>query len=314
MPFTNKPWDGSASRFPDAAAYCKSALVDENPAGQEKVKDKCHFPVKEPDGTYNVNALRAVIGGRGAQAKFPGADAARAKARALLDEYNRTQGRSNRSESLTAERRSAELVDAEVKGRTVQGYAAVYDTPWNDTLIEEMGYIEKIARGAFRKALGRSDNVPLLWQHERRDMLASTRAKTLRLKEDGRGLAFEADLPNTQLGNDVLEHIQRGDVWGMSFGMNSYPSDSSIDRRTAPPTRIIRNAQRLLDVTFTYEPAYEAATVELRSMGFVALPLQELADGTEEQISDAVGVLSSLEAQARIRELRIAMLEKGGIL
>lgn len=311
MPFTTKPWDGSAGRWPDAASYCKVCLVDNNSAGSEKTKAECHFPVKEPDGTYNVNALRAVIGGRGAQAKFPGADAARVRARSLLDEYNRSQ---NRSESLVAERRSAELVDANVDGRTVKGYAAVYDTPWNDTLIEEMGYIEKLARGSLRKALSRSDNVPLLWQHDRRDMLASTRARTLRLKEDGRGLAFEADLPNTQLGNDVLEHIQRGDVWGMSFGMNSLPSDSSIDRRTVPPTRIIRNAQRLLDVTLTYEPAYEAATVELRSMGFVALPLQELTDGTEEQIGDAVGVLSSLEAQARIRELRIATLEKGGLI
>ena len=73
-------------------------------------------------------------------------------------------------DELVRELRSAELVDAEIKGRTVRGYAAVYDSPWNDRLVEQMGYVEQIARGAFRKALSRSDNVPLLWQHERRDM------------------------------------------------------------------------------------------------------------------------------------------------
>lgn len=220
-------------------------------------------------------------------------------------------------ESLVRELRSAELVDASASGRTIKGYAAVYDTPWNERLTAEMGYIEKVARGAFRKALGRSDNVPLLWQHDRNEMLATTRGGTLRLREDGRGLAFEAELPNTQLGNDVLEHIRRGDVGGMSYGIASLPSDSIIDRRTAPPTRIVRSAQRLLDVTLTYEPAYEASTVELRSLGFAALPLQEFADGSEEQIGEAAGETPPFEAgrfRARERALRIDVLAKGGTL
>jgi HK97 family phage prohead protease len=102
------------------------------------------------------------------------------------------------------EYRAAALVGSEVKGRTLHGYAATFDSPWNKRLVEARGYVETIRRGAFRKALGRSDNVPLLWQHERRDMLATTGAGTLRLKEDGRGLYFEADLPENPLGEYVL--------------------------------------------------------------------------------------------------------------
>ena len=218
---------------------------------------------------------------------------------------------------MERETRTVNLVDTEVRGRTLHGYAAVYDTPWNERLVEEMGYVEKIARGAFRKALSRSDNVPLLWQHDHRDVLATTKAKTLRLREDGRGLAFEADLPNTQLGNDVREMVRRGDVQGMSYGIATTRDDSAIDWGTQPPTRMVRNAQRLLDVTLTWEPSYEASTVELRSMGFAALPLQEIAGGLEEQTGDAATADSSLTASQafrRLAEVRLSILEKGGVL
>src|SRR5262245_14890365 len=85
--FTEKPWDGSAGRWADASAYCAASMVDNNASGAEKTKSECHFPYKEPNGDINVNALRAIVGGRGAQANFPGAEAARAKARRLLSQF-----------------------------------------------------------------------------------------------------------------------------------------------------------------------------------------------------------------------------------
>jgi hypothetical protein len=33
-----------------------------NEAGEEKVKDKCKLPVKEPGGTYNRNGIHAAAG------------------------------------------------------------------------------------------------------------------------------------------------------------------------------------------------------------------------------------------------------------
>jgi hypothetical protein len=90
--FTDQPWVGSEGRWDTAEAYCSSSLVDNNPAGQPKTKSQCHFPYKEPgSGDINVNALRAIVGGRGAQASFPGAEAARARARTLLAQANRRQ-------------------------------------------------------------------------------------------------------------------------------------------------------------------------------------------------------------------------------
>lgn len=218
---------------------------------------------------------------------------------------------------VVKELRSASLIDADIQGRTVRGFAAVYDSPWNDVLVEQMGYVESIARGAFRKALGRAGNVPLLREHRRHDMLATTRNKSLRLKDEAKGLYFEADLPKTQLGNDTLEQIKRGDVWGMSYGMATTAGDSTFTRTTTPPKRTINNIQRLLDVTLTYEPSYEAATVELRSQGFVAIPMQEIFDGAEEQIEEAAGETSSHDVShfiARRRALEQSILEQGGFL
>jgi HK97 family phage prohead protease len=93
--FTSKPWDGSESRWPDAASYCSACMVDNNPSGAEKTKAECHFPYKEPNGDISVAALRAIVGGRGAQANFPGAAAARAKARRMLAQYNKSSGGSS---------------------------------------------------------------------------------------------------------------------------------------------------------------------------------------------------------------------------
>jgi HK97 family phage prohead protease len=217
--------------------------------------------------------------------------------------------------------RSASLVDAEVQGMNFRGYAAVFDSPWNKALIDAMGYVETVARGAFRKALGAVKagdyNVPLTWQHDRNSVLATTRSGNLTLREDGKGLLVEARLPETTLGRDVREMIERGDVRGMSYGIESLPSDSKLSKQNGVMHRSIANVRRLLDTTLTWEPSYDETTVELRSQsGFTALPLQELVGGTEEQTDEAAEESSSLVVspyQGRMAEVLINELEKGGI-
>jgi hypothetical protein len=63
---TDKPWDGSPARFTDEQ-YARSCLLDRG--GDAPPKQRCSLPVREPDGTVNVNAVRAAAsalgGGRG---------------------------------------------------------------------------------------------------------------------------------------------------------------------------------------------------------------------------------------------------------
>lgn len=89
---SNAPWDGDASRWPDAASYCQSCLVDLNDGSGEKTKDQCHLPVKEPSGAYNRAALgaaaAALAGARGGGMSIP-ASAKKSAARKLISLYTR---------------------------------------------------------------------------------------------------------------------------------------------------------------------------------------------------------------------------------
>src|SRR4051794_27693660 len=81
---------------------------------------------------------------------------------------------------------------------TLTGYAAVYDS-----LSEDIGFVERLARNCFAPALKRRDlDVRLLVNHDGLP-LARTTNGTLRLSEDSRGLRVEADLADTQAARDL---------------------------------------------------------------------------------------------------------------
>lgn len=82
---TRAPWNGAASKYADADAYCKACLIDMNPAGEDKVMGRCMLPVYEPNGDLNANALSAAAG-RLNQTGAPAADKA-AAARKLMRLY-----------------------------------------------------------------------------------------------------------------------------------------------------------------------------------------------------------------------------------
>jgi hypothetical protein len=62
--FDTSPWNGSASQWDTAEAYCSDCLIDTNPSGAKKTKDKCHLPYRSPgSSSINKNALRAMASG-----------------------------------------------------------------------------------------------------------------------------------------------------------------------------------------------------------------------------------------------------------
>ena len=132
-------------------------------------------------------------------------------------------------------------------------------------------------------------------------MLATTKSGNLRVKEEPKGLLTEAKLPDNHLGEYARTMIENGDIQGMSYGIALDPNvqipkrDVMQTRSEGVITRTIVNAQRLLDVSLTWEPAYTATTVELRSQGFVALPSQESGQGEETQPADSGEEKESLD-------------------
>jgi uncharacterized protein len=189
---------------------------------------------------------------------------------------------------VTPQKRSVEFVDIDTAadGSSFDGYAAVFDQEAN------LGaWTEQVERGAFRKVLAQQANVPMLWNHNPDWPLATTRAGTLELSEDTKGLRVKATLADHFIGDMVRELVRRGDVSGMSYGFVAGPGNSHFDEQRTPPHRTLKGFTRLLDVSPTWDPAFDQTEAEIRSLiqTFSDSParLQELVAGEHQQSDDA---------------------------
>ena len=175
-----------------------------------------------------------------------------------------------------------QMTDFEVRetdeGMRFSGYAAVFDSP-----SEPLPFIERIAPGAFKRAIDSRNDIKLLWNHDTSEVLASSRAKTLSLRETDRGLFAEALLPNTTRGRDTAELIRRGDVDSMSFGF-SVPSGG--DEWSADGRERTLKSVRLHEVSIVAFPAYAgtAGSTAVRGLDSVA----QRADVDPDELADAI--------------------------
>ena len=92
---SERDWESiGEADYEDAADYCSACLIDLNPAGEEKTKERCKLPVREPrslGGKLNRNAVHAaavVLAGGRRGVKAP-TSAKREAARALVRLYER---------------------------------------------------------------------------------------------------------------------------------------------------------------------------------------------------------------------------------
>ncbi len=168
----------------------------------------------------------------------------------------------------------------DTRGRTLCGYAAVYGVESADL----GGFRERIAPGAFAGVL--DADVRCLLNHDPSSVLARSKSGTLRLSDEQRGLRFEADLPDSPLGENVREAVRRGDIDGASFrfvvGEESWNGE----------VRTVQSVKELQDVTVATYGAYPAASVELRTRpdNNDQRNTMETTDTTEERTSGGLQV------------------------
>ena len=159
-------------------------------------------------------------------------------------------------------RRSIEATEQKLDGRTLAGYAAVYGQDSREIVEGGRKFVERIAPGAFNETLSTRADVKLYYNHDASMPLARTRSGTLNLRSDRNGLAFEATLPDTTLGNDVRALLERGDLSGeMSFGFFVVEDSWSKDRSS----RLVRKAN-LVEVSIVQDAAYPQTSSSLRSV------------------------------------------------
>lgn len=138
----------------------------------------------------------------------------------------------------------------------LSGHAALFESD-----SEEMyGFIERVARGAFAGTI-KANDIRGLFNHDPNYILGRNVAKTMRLVEDDLGLAFEIDLPDTQVARDLKTSITRGDVTGCSFSFSTLSDEWNYE---SDPMRRTLKEVRLYDVGPVTFPAYPATDVSAR--------------------------------------------------
>ncbi|MEN6370926.1 MAG: HK97 family phage prohead protease [Armatimonadota bacterium] len=167
---------------------------------------------------------------------------------------------------IAADRRSYKIELRSITGengqRRIEGHAAVFNS-----LSEEIwGFREIIKPGAFANAIVKSD-VRALWNHNPDYVLGRTKAKTLTIAEDDRGLAVNIIPPDTQFARDLMTSMDRGDIDQMSFAFTVknerwYTVEENGESFTI---REITEVGELFDVSPVTYPAYKDTDVSART-------------------------------------------------
>ncbi|MFV9414702.1 HK97 family phage prohead protease [Klebsiella oxytoca] len=184
--------------------------------------------------------------------------------------------------TIDFEIRTSELTASDKK---LVGYAVRWNS-LSEIIWDE--FREQFAPGAFKDSLASGSDVRALYEHNYTQLLGRTKSGTLVLSEDDTGLRFELTLPNTQLGNDVLALVERGDLSGMSFGFRALKE--SWDIAQSPYLRTVTAAE-LREITVTSMPAYPESGVEIahRSL-FAQHPELRRAGDNRRRWADLVGL------------------------
>ena len=151
----------------------------------------------------------------------------------------------------------------EPESRHIQGYGSVF----NERSLDLGGFVEMIAPGAFDGVIERSDVKCYLDHNPEKGILARSRngKGSLSLVVDEKGLRYEFDAPHTNLGDEVVEGLKRGDYSQSSF---AFTVDDEVWTKEADGSylRTITKIGGLYDVSIVANPAYEGTSVALRSL------------------------------------------------
>lgn len=140
----------------------------------------------------------------------------------------------------------------------IEGYFAVFDSPytlWDDAT-------EIVKPGAFAGCL--SGDIRALIDHDTRLVLGRTKAGTLELREDARGLYGTIKINRDDAdAMSLYARVQRGDVDQCSFGFD-IEEETFVDLGGGQCRWEINKVNPLYEVSVVTYPAYEETAVKAR--------------------------------------------------
>ncbi|RTL05683.1 MAG: HK97 family phage prohead protease [Acidimicrobiia bacterium] len=162
---------------------------------------------------------------------------------------------------------------------TIDGYATVYEFPYEVAGGPPYGWVETIAEGACVKSVRERDDVRLLVNHDG-VALGRTRSKTLELESDTTGLRFASTLDGrSPLVQTLSSAMARGDMDECSFAFQVLRQEWNAD---FTERRILE--VKLFDVSVVTYPANPAAVAQLRATE----PVPEIIPAPEGRMSVAL--------------------------
>lgn len=185
--------------------------------------------------------------------------------------------------------------------RHISGYAVVFDSQ-----SEYMGMYEVIQRGAITEETINNSDIFACFDHDMKRVLARSNhgEGSLSLTLDERGLKYEFDAPETELGDELLEYLKRGDISKSSFGfcVDKEDKDSqSFEMRNGVLYRTIKKIHSLFDVSPVWQPAYSATEVQSQR------DAEQMKEEAIEHLKEAV----SKELDAKMHEVEeLAKVDK----
>ena len=164
--------------------------------------------------------------------------------------------------------RNIEFRNTSVEDRVISGMAIVFNQISNELWDSEKRrtFREVILPTAITQEVLDSSDIIFNINHKRDNMVArryhGKGSLQVELREDG--VAFSFKVPNTQLGNDLLEMILRGEVFDCSFAFTD--SGATWDFSGDIPLRTVTNITQLFDLSAVYVGAYSQTEISARSI------------------------------------------------
>ena len=142
----------------------------------------------------------------------------------------------------------------------IEGYVNAVERASKPLMSRVGQFIERICKGAFKKALKRNDDVHILLNHDWNRDLGSTKKGNLELVEDNIGLRAKATITD----KEVIEKARNGELVGWSFGFQDREVENTIEN--GMPHRAVKDLD-LAEVSIldrTKSPAYDGTLIMAR--------------------------------------------------
>jgi len=143
----------------------------------------------------------------------------------------------------------------------IEGYVNAVERN-SKTLRDRIGeFVERVCKGAFKKALKRNDDIKILLNHDATRELGSTKQGNLELKEDNIGLHARA----TIYDKEVIDDARNNRLVGWSFGFHDIDVDRSMHEGVVYRTIRDLDLREVSILNNKKSPAYEGTLIMARA-------------------------------------------------